>query len=164
MGLSFLAGLAWLFVAGAACLLSAAWLKKNALDLLARAFGVPLSPPLYAMLTLPGFFLHEGAHALSALVMRVPIRGVTFIPRRAMGDLGVGVSSGILLVRDEPVQGPEFDLARHGAGHRRCSSGNWQPGGNHFSGLAVGRWATMPTAFKTASRTRAPKRARAFRC
>jgi hypothetical protein len=92
MGLPFLAGLAWLFVAGAACLLSAGRLKKSALEVLARAFGLSLAPALYAMVALPGFFLHEGAHALTALVLRVPVRGVTFIPRRAAGDLGVGAS------------------------------------------------------------------------
>ena len=92
MGLSFMAGLAWLFIAGAACLLSAGRLKKTALEILARVLGASLSPALYAMLTLPGFFLHEGAHALTALVLRVPIQGVSFIPRRAAGDLGVGAS------------------------------------------------------------------------
>jgi hypothetical protein len=90
MGLSFFAGLAWLFVASAVCLVSSGWLKRGALELIARAVGVRTAPALYAMLTLPGFFLHEGAHALTALILRVPIRGVTFIPRRAAGDLGVG--------------------------------------------------------------------------
>jgi len=101
MGLSFLAGLAWLFVAGAACLLSAGRLKRNAMRLFARAFGVSVAPALYAMLTLPGFFLHEGAHALTALVLRVPIRGATFIPRRA-GSLGVG--AGVRVARRDTLR------------------------------------------------------------
>jgi hypothetical protein len=102
MGLSFLAGLAWLFVAGAACLLSAGRLKRNAMRLFARAFGVSVAPALYAMLTLPGFFLHEGAHALTALILRVPIRGVTFIPRRADSNLGVG--AGVRVARRDVLR------------------------------------------------------------
>lgn len=102
MGLSFVAGLAWLFVAGAACLLSAGRLKRSAMELFARALGIHMAPALYAMLTLPGFFLHEGAHALAALVLRVPVRGITFIPRRAAGDLGVG--AGVRVARRDALR------------------------------------------------------------
>jgi hypothetical protein len=89
---TFFAGLAWLFLAGALCLFLAYWLKRTALDLLARAFGPRFALGLYATLTLPGFFLHEGAHALAAILLRVPLRGVTFIPRQSLDDLAVGAS------------------------------------------------------------------------
>lgn len=92
MDFSFFAGLVWLSLAGAGCLFSAQRLKRCAMDLLTRAFGESFSPAFYAMLTLPGFFLHEGAHALTALLLGVPIRGATFIPRRAGADLGVGAA------------------------------------------------------------------------
>lgn len=88
----FLAALLWLFLAGAVGLFLANRLKRTLLDLFAWAFGPRFSPALYAMLTLPGFFLHEGAHALTALLLRVPIRSVTFIPRRSLDDLAVGSS------------------------------------------------------------------------
>jgi len=86
----FYAGLGWLFLAGALCLFLAYWLKRAALQLLARAFGVSgFTLALYAMLTLPGVILHEGAHALSALLLRVPVRGAALIPRRSPDDLSL---------------------------------------------------------------------------
>lgn len=88
----FLLGLAWLSFAGALGLFLAGRLKRTLLDLMERAFGVRFSLALYAMLTLPGFFLHEAAHALAALLLRVPIRSVTFIPRRSVDDMAVGSS------------------------------------------------------------------------
>ncbi len=92
MDFSFFAGLAWLFLSGAGCLFSARRLKGSALELLNRAFGESFGLAFYAMLTLPGFFLHEGAHALIALLLGVPIRGATFIPRRGSADMGVGAA------------------------------------------------------------------------
>lgn len=114
MGLSFFAGLAWLFAAGAVCLLSAGRLKRSALELFARIVGAGTAPALYAMLTLPGFFLHEGAHALSAVLLRVPVRGVTFIPRRAAGDLGVG--AGVRVARRDAPRMALIALAPLAAG------------------------------------------------
>ena len=98
----FLLGLAWLFFAGALGLFLAGRLKQTLLELLARAFGARFSPALYAMLTLPGFFLHEAAHALAALLLRVPIRSVTFIPRRSVDDLAVG--SSVQVARRDPLR------------------------------------------------------------
>ncbi len=88
----FYAGLAWLFLAGTLCLFLGYWAKRSALDILAHGFGTRFALALYAMLTLPGFFLHEGAHALAAIVLRVPLRGVTFIPRHSPENLAVGAS------------------------------------------------------------------------
>jgi len=93
MGGPFFAGLAWLFITGALCLLSAYGLKHVALRLLSRAFGTGFALGLYAMLTLPGFFLHEGSHALAALLLRVPIRGITFIPHHS--PLNLSVEAGV---------------------------------------------------------------------
>jgi len=100
---AFFAGLGWLLLAGALCLFVAYWLKRTVLALLARAFGVSgLTLGLYAMLTLPGFFLHEGAHALSAVLLRVPVRGFAFIPRRASDDLSL--EAFVQVVPRDPVR------------------------------------------------------------
>ncbi len=79
--MNFWIGLGWFFLGTVGCLVLARRLKEVALEGLARLFGVEFGLPLFALLTLPGFFLHEAAHALSAFLLRVPIRGVHFIPR-----------------------------------------------------------------------------------
>jgi hypothetical protein len=87
----FFSSLIWLFLAGGVCLFLAWQLKRRALTLLTRAFGGgAFGPALYALLTLPGFFVHEGAHFLAAVLLRVPVRGAAFIPRRTPDDLAVG--------------------------------------------------------------------------
>ncbi len=98
----FLAGLAWLSFAAALCLLSAYGLKRTATNLLVRAFGPSFGLGLYALLTLPGFFLHEGAHALAALILHVPLRGVTLIPRHAADELSVG--AGVRVAPVDPLR------------------------------------------------------------
>ncbi len=76
----FLLGLGWLFLGTVGCLMLARHLKETALEGLVRLLG-EAGLPLFALLTLPGFFLHEAAHALSAFLLRVPVRRVYFIPR-----------------------------------------------------------------------------------
>lgn len=87
----FFSNLIWLFLAGGLCLLLSWQIKRRALILLARAFGPDgFGPAFYALLTLPGFFVHEGAHLLAALILRVPVRETAFIPRRTPDGLAVG--------------------------------------------------------------------------
>ncbi|MGC8874973.1 MAG: hypothetical protein ACP5SI_11090 [Chloroflexia bacterium] len=74
-------GFVWLLIAGALGLFLAGWLKQAFLALLCRFLGPAVALGVYAMLTLPGFFLHEGAHILVALALGVPVRGFTLIPR-----------------------------------------------------------------------------------
>jgi hypothetical protein len=93
LGSDFYFGLGWFLLAGGLCLLFAWWLKRTLLGLFSHAFGAnTLSLGLYALLTLPGFFLHEGAHALTALILRVPVRDVTFIPRPDPYSLSISAS------------------------------------------------------------------------
>lgn len=88
-----LAALAWPLISGALCLVLAQRLKDTLTRLLVHAFGdTGVGLALYAVLTLPGFFLHEGAHALTALILGVPLRGVHWIPRRSADDQAVVAS------------------------------------------------------------------------
>lgn len=90
MARSFLGDLLWFTCAGLLALLLAGRQKRLAQGLLMRFFGPSgFSLALYIMLTLPGVFVHEGAHALSAVVLRVPVRNVIFIPRRSADDLSL---------------------------------------------------------------------------
>ncbi len=102
MGTTFAAGLAWLFLAGTACLLSAYRLKTTFIALLGRAFGPQVGLALYAFVTLPGFLLHEGSHALAAFFLRVPILGATLIPRPSMDGMAVGAA--VQVARRDPVR------------------------------------------------------------
>lgn len=85
-------GLGWLLVAGTLGLFLAGRLKRSLLTLLARAFGPQFGLGLYAMLTLPGFFVHEAAHLLAALALGVPVRQVAFIPRPDPEGLSLAAS------------------------------------------------------------------------
>ncbi len=101
-GTVFLTGLFWLFLAGAICLLSAYRLKTTFITLLSRAFGPRVGLALYAFVTLPGFFLHEGAHALAAFLLRVPILDATLIPRPSMDGMAVGAA--VQVARRDPLR------------------------------------------------------------
>lgn len=91
MDVHLLAALGWFFPTAALCLVLAKRLKRILVGLLVQAFGEPgVGLALYAVLTLPGFFLHEGAHALTALLLGVPLRRVVWIPRRSPDDQAVG--------------------------------------------------------------------------
>lgn len=91
----FLAGLGWLFLGGGCCLAVARRLREAAAEFLTRLFGVEIGLPLFALLTLPGFFLHEAAHVLSALLLRVPIRAVHWIPRPSLDGHSLSASVSI---------------------------------------------------------------------
>ena len=90
MANSLLANLFWLLCTGSLAMFLAWRQKCTTQQLVGRLFGPSgFSLALYVMLTLPGVFLHEAAHAISALVLRVPIRDVNFIPRRSPDDLSL---------------------------------------------------------------------------
>lgn len=98
----FLLGLGWLFLGTVGCLVLSRGLKETALEGLVQLGGVEFGLPLFALLTLPGFFLHEAAHALSALLLRVPIRRVYFIPRPSPD--GLSLSASVEIGRCDPLR------------------------------------------------------------
>lgn len=98
----FLLGLGWLFLSTVGCLMLAHRLKETALEGLVCLLGVEFGLPLFALLTLPGFFLHEAAHALSAFLLRVPVRRVYFIPRPSLD--GRSLSASVEIGRCDPLR------------------------------------------------------------
>jgi ABC-type amino acid transport system permease subunit len=80
---SLWSGPVWLVIAGAVGLFLASRLKTVLLSLFAHTFGAPAGTWFYIALTLPGFFLHEAAHWLAAVLLRVPVRRARLIPRPA---------------------------------------------------------------------------------
>lgn len=85
-------GFGWFLLSGTLGVFLAGRLKHSLLSLLTRAFGPRFGLGLYALLTLPGFFLHEAAHLLAALALGVPVRHVTFIPRPDPEGLSLAAS------------------------------------------------------------------------
>lgn len=75
-------GVGWFVLAGGLCLVSASWLKNRVMELLSRLTKPESTLDTYSLITLPGFVAHEGAHALAALVLGVPIKGINLIPQR----------------------------------------------------------------------------------
>lgn len=98
----FWIGLGWLFLGTMGCLVLARRLKEVALEGLTRLLGTEFGLPLFALLTLPGFFLHEAAHVLSAFLLRVPIRRVYFIPRPSPD--GRSISASVEIGRCDPLR------------------------------------------------------------
>lgn len=110
MSVQFYSNLGWLLLAGGLCLLLAFWQERALLDLLATLFGPRrFTLALYALLTLPGFFIHEGAHALMALLLGIPIRGITLIPRWDAYDRSLSAS--VQVARRDRLRMALFALA-----------------------------------------------------
>ncbi len=96
-----LLGLGWLFLGTVGCLALSRHLQETALREMDRLLG-EIGLSLFALLTLPGFFLHEASHAASAFLLRVPVRRVHFIPRPSLD--GRSLSASVEIGRRDPLR------------------------------------------------------------